>query len=102
MAVIGTYTPDDRILNETVKFYELFKKKNSDKIKNDYIATANDFNARVRNTPRVGNTPVKNTVGISEENVLNRNGKDSIDFSPYNVLKIANTLFKHKIIYKYT
>jgi len=48
----------------------------------------------------VGNNRVINIVGTNGEATLNNNGRKLIDFCTFNNLKIMNTFFKHKEIYK--
>lgn len=51
---------------------------------------------------RVGNNRVANVVGTNGETTLNNNGRKLIDFCTFNNLKIMNTFFKYKEIYKFT
>lgn len=50
----------------------------------------------------MGNQPVINTTGTEGENVLNSNVKNLVYFAVANELKITNTFFRYKNVYKYT
>lgn len=96
LTVVGVYSPDEGRKEETDIFYNELQAVLDGINKNDYIVIGGDLNARI------GNTPVKDIIGINREPTLNQNGKMLRDFVSFNKMRIENTFFKHKEIHKYT
>lgn len=96
LTVVGVYAPEEGKYDETLLFYESLQKVLNTHIRTDYVIVAGDLNARV------GSTPIPGVVGCFGEDVINRNGQELRQFASFNKLKITNTFFRKKDIYKYT
>jgi exonuclease III len=96
LMIAGVYAPEEGRKEETSRFYEDLQQVMSKQSKTNYLIIARDLNARV------GNTPISRTVGTFGEETLNNNGQELIQFCTFNQLRITDTFFPKKDIYKYT
>jgi exonuclease III len=96
MTILGVYAPEEGKTDETTKFYWDLQSEIDKTNKNDFLIVAGDLNAKI------GNTPITGIVGNNGEPIINNNGRSLLNFAATNDLKITNTFFRHKDIYKYT
>jgi len=96
ITIIGVYAPEEGREGETRCFYKQLQKEVDRYSKSDSLIISRDLNARV------GNQPIPNIVGTFGEECVNRNGQTLREFASLSNLKIANTFFRKKEIYKYT
>jgi len=79
---------------QTEEFYETLQDQVDKISKNEYIAFAGDYNARV------GNIHIDGILGTNGEITTNSNGHKLKEFASVNEFKITNTFFRHKEIHK--
>jgi exonuclease III len=94
--IIGVYDPEEGSEEETRRFYKQLPKEVDKYSKSDSLIISGDLNARV------GNQPIPNVVGNYGEDCINKNGQILREFASFDDLKITNTFFRKKEIYKYT
>ena len=95
LTIIGVYAPEEGRNEETEYFYENLQKEVSKWNETDYVIISGDRNARI------GNKAVPGVMGTYGENHVNKTGSSLIDFAISNELKINNSFYRKKDIYKF-